>query len=198
MRKIAFALPLLAACLVDPEADDVTTTITQELEIGGSHPCLTEAADIGFVSGGPIDGVAIPQNFNYTSGKCTSLIAEGTQLATPSPSGFTLPLLYTYVAFPETLATSELACLRMSSFERAYQKINSAANWTFVGEVHRFGVWNNGVCSQLHSGIDTSVKFPAASGTTRKLRIVASGHSSKNLVAPVVWYDRDPLVPDQE
>lgn len=71
------------------------------------------------------------------------------------------------------------------------------ANCTFVGEVHRFGVWNNGVCSQLHSSVEVSVKFPAAPGTTRKLRIVASGHYSANLVMPVIWYDRSPLVPEQ-
>lgn len=45
MRKIALALPRLAACLVEPEPDDATT-ITQELEIGGSHPCLTEAVGL--------------------------------------------------------------------------------------------------------------------------------------------------------
>lgn len=195
MKKIALVLAV-SACVVDPQTEEVTT-IAQELEIGGSHPCLTEAADIGFVATDVFDGVAIPQNFSYTSGNCRSLIAEGTQTAAPSPIGAVLPRLYTYVQFPDGLATSELECVRMSSFERAYQKIGNATNWTFVGEVHRFGVWSNGVCSQLHSGIDTSVKFPAASGSTRKLRIVASGHYSNNLVMPVVWYDREPLVPEQ-
>jgi hypothetical protein len=193
MKTIALALTV-SACMVDAPPEE--TVATHELEIGGSHPCLTEAADLTFSPGATIDGVAIPQSYSYTQGNCKSLIAEGTQVGAGHIAP-TLPLIYTYVAFPEALATSELECLRMSSFERAYQKINNAANWTFVGEVHRFGVWNNGVCSQLHSTVGASVKFPAAIGATRKLRIVASGHYSASLVLPVIWYDHEPLVPEQ-
>jgi hypothetical protein len=188
-----FALALLSSCIVDPSAatdEPVESTVAQDLEIAGAHPCLTEAADLEFYSAEGFDGVAVPFGFGFTHGSCKSLVAETTQT---KPKVGAFPLLYTFVRFPSELATTELECLRMSSFERAYVKTGTATNWTFVGEVHRYGAWNNGTCSQLQNVLETGVNIPAAFSTKRTIRIVASAAYSNLVTAPVILFDTDPI-----
>ncbi len=189
----------LSACVADASEEDATTpvesTTTQQLEIAGEHPCLTEPADVSFGSSPAVDGIAFPFNFSFSAGGCKSVIAETTQ--TIGVTG-RLPMLYTFVRFPdESLGTTEADCLRLSSFERAYVKVGDAAAWTFVGETHRHGVWSDGACKQVRGLFEESVNIPAVLASKRTIRIIGSAAYSQHPTLPVILFDRGPLYAEQ-